>query len=63
MDEHGRTYIYAKNIAIDHGESQPVHFKLGQDLHLEDSDGCKQTVRVLDIVGSSALLEYETARA
>ena len=36
-DNHDRTYLYASNIAIDEGKQQPVHFILGEDLHLTDA--------------------------
>ncbi|MGR3912911.1 MAG: putative DNA binding domain-containing protein [Gammaproteobacteria bacterium] len=61
LDSRDRTCIYARNIAIDQGKPQPVSFKLGQNLHLEDSDGGKQIARIIDIIGKSALLEYESA--
>ena len=57
-DFHERTYLYASNIAIDQGKQQPVHFALGEDLRLTDADGRESTVRVVDVVGRSALLEY-----
>ena len=53
-----RTYLYARNIAINQGQQQPVHFALGEELRLTDSNGCELFVRVVDIVGRSALLEY-----
>lgn len=53
-----RTYLYASNIAIDHGKQQPVHFSLGEDLHLTDAEGRETIVRVVNVVGRSALLEY-----
>ncbi len=53
-----RTYIYASNIAINQGEQQPVHFLLGEDLRLTDADGTEMLVRIVDIVGRSALVEY-----
>ena len=60
-DAHDRTYLYASNIAIDQGKQQPVHFALGEDLHLTDADGREATVRIVDVVGRSALLEYRLA--
>ncbi len=57
-DTHDRTYLYASNIAIDQGKQQPVHFALGEDLHLTDADGSEAIVRIVDVVGRSALLEY-----
>ena len=58
LDSHDRTYLYASNISINDGKQQPVHFILGEDLHLTDSDGREALVRIVDIVGRSALLEY-----
>lgn len=59
-DSHERTYLYASNIAINQGKQQPVHFALGEDLRLTDADGREATVRVVEVVGRSALLEYQT---
>ena len=58
LDSHDRTYLYASNISINDGKQQPVHFILGEDLLLTDSDGREALVRIVDIVGRSALLEY-----
>ena len=41
---------------------QPVHFVLGEDLRLTDADGNELLVRIVDIVGRSALLEYRPCR-
>ena len=57
-DTHDRTYLYAANIAINEGEEQPVHFVLGEKLKLTDAEGNELQVRILDIVGRSALIEY-----
>jgi hypothetical protein len=57
-DTHDRTYLYASNIAINEGCQQPVHFVPGEDLRLTDADGRELLVRILDIVGRSALVEY-----
>ena len=53
-----RTYIYASNIAINQGEQQPVHFLPGEDLRLTDADGTEMLIRIVDITGRSALVEY-----
>ena len=60
-DNHDRTYLYASNIAIEHGKQQPVHFALGEDLRLTDADGKEAIVRIVDVVGRSALLGYRPA--
>ncbi|MCY3729412.1 MAG: putative DNA binding domain-containing protein [Nitrospira sp.] len=57
-DTHDRTYLYASNVAINDGQQQPVHFLPGENLRLTDADGSEQLVRIVDIVGRSALLEY-----
>ena len=57
-DSHERTYLYASNIAINQGKQQPVQFALGEDLRLTDAEGRESMIRVVDVVGRSALLEY-----
>ena len=57
-----RTYLYASNIAIDAGKQQPVNFIPGEKLQLTDAEGTELCVRVVDIVGRSALVEYFDAR-
>ena len=61
-DTHDRTYLYASNIAIDEGKQQPVQFISGEKLHLTDAEGAELHVRIVDIVGRSALVEYVDAR-
>ena len=57
-DTHDRTYLYASNIAIDEGKQQPVQFIPGEELQLTDAEGTGLRVRIVDIVGRSALVEY-----
>lgn len=59
-DTHDRTYLYASNIAIEKGKQQPVHFTLGEELILTDSDGREMVVRVVEILGRSCLLEHRS---
>ena len=61
-DTHDRTYLYASNIAIDDGKQQPVQFIPGEELRLTDAEGTGLCVRIVDIVGRSALVEYSDAR-
>ena len=61
-DTHDRTYLYASNIAIDEGKQQPVHFIPGEELQLTDAEGTELRVRIVGIVGRSALVEYSDAR-
>lgn len=57
-DSEGRTYLYASNVAINQGEPQPSPFHLGEELGLQDADGTRLKVWIVEIVGRSALLEY-----
>ena len=57
-DTHDRTYLYASNIAINQGKPQPVNFVPGEDLRLTDADGTELLVRIVDVIGRSALVEY-----
>ena len=53
-----RTYLYASNIAIDDGRPEPVSFVPGAELRLTDAHGKEAWARIVEIVGSSALVEY-----
>ena len=57
-DTRDRTHLHASNIAINEGQQQPVHFILGENLRLTDTNGRELSVRIVAIVGKSALLEY-----
>ena len=57
-DSLNRTYLYADNVAVNDGAVQPVHFALGEDLRLMDADGVAMIVRVMEILGRAALVEY-----
>ena len=57
-DTHDRTYLYASNVAIDNGRPQPVHFIADETLRLTDADGNEAQVRIVAVVGRSALVEY-----
>ena len=59
LDTHDRTYLYASNIAINEGQQQPVHFVLGEDIRLTDADGKEASIRVIDMFGRSALVQYQ----
>ena len=60
-DTSDRTYLYATNIAINGGKQQPVSFAFGEDLHLVDAHGNELMVVVVDIIGRSALIEYQSS--
>ncbi len=57
-DPHDRMYLYASNIAINDGKAQPVHFIPGEAMTLTGADGTPLKVRIIDIFGRSALVEY-----
>ena len=59
LDNLDRMYLCATNVAIDEGKQQPVHFKLNQPLRLTDVNGFEWNVRFIEMIGKSALLEYE----
>ena len=59
LDSHDRMYLYAKNIAIDCEKQQPVHFKLNQSVRLTDVHGIELSVRFIDFIGNTSLLEYQ----
>ena len=57
-DPQDSTYLYADNIAINGGRQQPVVFRPGEQMHLADAFGKELVIRVIEIAGSAALLEY-----
>ena len=59
LDNLDRMYLYATNVAIDEGKQQPVQFKLMQPLRLTDINGFEWIVRFIEMIGNSALLEYQ----
>ncbi len=63
LDDLDRMYLHASSVTIDEGKPQPVHFKLKQPLQLTDVNGFERIVRFIDMIGKSALLEYEPAES
>ena len=57
-DTSDRTYLYADNIAVEQGRQQPVSFRPGKPMRLTDAFGVEMAVTIVDIVGSSSLVEY-----
>ena len=57
-DTPDRTYLHAPEIAVNEGQQQPVPFTPEKDLHLTDAEGRELIVRIVEIVGRSALVEY-----
>jgi hypothetical protein len=58
-DQHGRTYLYADNIAIEGGVPQPYRFAFDDWFDLEDADGVCARVCVRGIRAAACLLDYE----
>ena len=58
LDAYARTSLYADNITINRGQSQPIHCIPGEDLRLTDAGGKALMVRIVAIVGRSILMEY-----
>ncbi|HVM92852.1 MAG TPA: hypothetical protein VMT67_08585 [Terriglobales bacterium] len=59
LDTLGRTYIYAHNVAINDGKLQPVNFSRNEPLKVEDNENHRFRVVIIEIIGSSSLLEYD----
>ena len=57
-DPYDRPFLFTSKIAINNGQKQPTHFVPGEDLLLTDTDGKELMIRIIDIIGKSALLEY-----
>ena len=62
-DTADRTYLYAGNIAVEQGRQQPVHFRFGRPMRLTDAYGVEMSVTIVDILGSTALVEYRPYEA
>ena len=53
-----RIFLYTFNIAVNGAKPQPVEFNLGDDLRLADASGTERNVRIVEIEGRCALVEY-----
>jgi hypothetical protein len=58
LDTLNRMYLYADNIAIDHGKQQPATFEINTPLEVEDCNGVVMELRVVHIQGRTSLLQY-----
>ncbi len=61
LDKEKRTYLYADNIAIDGGKTQPANFKVGEPFTLQDIDGKTIHLNVKAMIARSSILEYKIA--
>jgi hypothetical protein len=59
LDSLNRTYLYARNVAIDAGKPQPVNFRLNEPLRVEDSDGNRFSIAVTAITPAGATIAYK----
>ena len=59
-DTHDRTYVYTTNIAIDDTRKEPHSFVPGEELRMSDANGKQVLVRILEVIGRSALVEYRS---
>ena len=57
-DARDRTFVSASNIAINDGRPQPVPFIPGEELRLADAAGRERRIRIVDVTGRSAVVEY-----
>lgn len=62
LDSLDRTYLYADNVAINDGRTQPVHFALNEPLRLTDSVGERVTVWFREMRGASCVFDYQRER-
>ena len=58
IDTLDRTYLYADNVAINDGQTQPVHFALNEPVRLTDSLGASATVWFREMAGASCVFDY-----
>ena len=58
LDTSNRTYLYADNIAIDGGKSQPATFTINVPIELEDANGSIVFATVKHVAGRVTLLQY-----
>lgn len=59
LDNLDRTYLYANNIAINDGKTQPVSFVLNEPVRLTDAFGKRVTLWFREIMGGSCVFDYE----
>ena len=57
-DTADRLYLYADNIAIEGGKPQPAPFELGVPFEVEDKNGRVFSLKIVEVIGRSSLLEF-----
>jgi hypothetical protein len=63
LDRENRRYLYASDISINNGASQPVSFQLNENLHVEDEKGAQFQLRVVAMKARSSLVEFTRVTA
>ena len=58
IDTLDRTYLYADNVAINDGQTQPVRFALNEPVRLTDSLGASATLWFREVAGASCVFDY-----
>ena len=62
-DDLDRLYVYADNVAVNDGVTQPVHFRLGEALEMTDAHGATVTLQFREVIGASSVLDYAPGNA
>ena len=58
---HDRTFLYTDHMPINEGQPQPVHFTPREELRITGLHGVSVMVRIMEILGGAALVEYRAA--
>ncbi len=62
LDRIDRTYLYADNVAINDGQTQPVHFSLNEPVRLTDALGAAATLWFREMIGASCVFDFRRER-
>ncbi len=58
LDSLDRTYLYADDVAVNYGQTQPVRFALNEPVRLTDSLGAGATVWFREMLGAAGVFDY-----
>jgi hypothetical protein len=58
-DTSDNLHLYADNIAINDHPGQPQDFRLGEPLGLEDAQGSRAIITIIEVIGRSCLVRFE----
>lgn len=62
INDGGRTYVYADNIAVNGHVANPAHFEIGEPLHFIDAYGVETEVSFVEVTARFSLIEYTEPR-